>query len=75
MPKREPLNFERNAPDFKLQSVSGEAVQLSSLWAEKPLLLAFALLAVGSPCFCHSITPPAMLVTCLYPAPSKISRP
>ncbi len=41
MPKSEPLNFERSAPDFKLQSVSGEAIQLSSLWAEKPLLLAF----------------------------------
>jgi peroxiredoxin len=41
MPKREPLNFNRSAPDFTLQSVTGENVQLSSLWAQKPLLLAF----------------------------------
>jgi len=41
MPKSEPLNFNHSAPDFTLQSVTGEFVQLSSLWAQKPLLLAF----------------------------------
>jgi peroxiredoxin len=41
MPKSETLNFNQSAPDFTLQSVTGEFVQLSSLWAQKPLLLAF----------------------------------
>jgi peroxiredoxin len=41
MPKSKPLNFNHSAPDFTLQSVTGESVQLSSLWAQKPLLLAF----------------------------------
>lgn len=41
MKKERRLNFNRNAPDLTLQTPSGETVQLSSLWAEKPLLLAF----------------------------------
>lgn len=35
------LNFNRNAPDLTLQTPSGEDVRLSSLWKDKPLLLAF----------------------------------
>ncbi len=41
MKKTRRLNFNRNAPDLTLQKPSGESVRLSSLWAEKPLLLAF----------------------------------
>ena len=35
------LNFNSSAPDLALQTPSGDLVQLSSLWADKPLLLAF----------------------------------
>jgi peroxiredoxin len=41
MKKQTKLNFNRTAPDLVLQSIHGEAVQLSSLWAQQPLLLAF----------------------------------
>ena len=39
--KNNPLNFDRSAPDLVLLNTQGEPVQLSSLWAERPLLLAF----------------------------------
>lgn len=35
------LNFNRMAPDLALLNTKGEPVQLSSLWAQRPLLLAF----------------------------------
>jgi len=35
------LTFNRGAPDLSLMDTSGKPVQLSSLWQEKPLLLAF----------------------------------
>ncbi len=35
------LNFNSPAPDLTLQTPSGGSVQLSSLWKESPLLLAF----------------------------------
>jgi peroxiredoxin len=35
------LNFNRSAPDLALLDTTGETVQLSSLWAQRPLLLAF----------------------------------
>jgi peroxiredoxin len=35
------LNFNQIAPDLKLQGVDGAEIQLSSLWAQRPLLLAF----------------------------------
>lgn len=41
MAKNRQLNFNRSAPDLTLVNTSGEPVQLSSLWAERPLLLAF----------------------------------
>ncbi len=41
MAKIQHLNFNRPAPDLTLLNTAGEPVQLSSLWAEKPLLLAF----------------------------------
>jgi peroxiredoxin len=41
MAKNKQLNFNRSAPDLTLQDTSGEPVQLSSLWAGRPLLLAF----------------------------------
>jgi peroxiredoxin len=41
MAKNKQLNFNRSAPDLILQDTSGEPVQLSSLWAGRPLLLAF----------------------------------
>lgn len=41
MAKNKQLNFNRNAPDLTLQDTSGQPVQLSSLWAQRPLLLAF----------------------------------
>ena len=41
MSKNKHLSFNRNAPDLALQDASGKTVQLSALWAEKPLLLAF----------------------------------
>lgn len=39
--KKKQLNFNSPAPDLQLQDTSGNPVLLSSLWAEKPLLLAF----------------------------------
>jgi peroxiredoxin len=41
MTKNNHLNFTSPAPDLTLQDVSGKPVRLSSLWQEKPLLLAF----------------------------------
>ena len=41
MPSKKQLNFNRPAPDLTLLDTSGEPVQLSSLWARRPLLLAF----------------------------------
>jgi len=41
MSKKIRLNFNHQAPDLTLLDVSGQPVQLSSLWEEKPLLLAF----------------------------------
>lgn len=35
------LNFNHNAPDLTLMDLNGEPVQLSSLWTQRPLLLAF----------------------------------
>jgi peroxiredoxin len=40
MAKSKRLNFNNSAPDLVLVSTAGEPVQLSSLWAERPLLLA-----------------------------------
>jgi peroxiredoxin len=39
MAKHKRLNFDNCAPDLALTSTTGEMVQLSSLWAERPLLL------------------------------------
>jgi peroxiredoxin len=41
MAKNKRLNFNHRAPDLTLLNTAGEAVQLSSLWAQRPLLLAF----------------------------------
>jgi peroxiredoxin len=41
MVKNQQLNFNRSAPDLALLNTSGQAVQLSSLWVKRPLLLAF----------------------------------
>jgi len=41
MTKQKPLNFNRSAPDMTLLNIAGEPVQLSSLWAQRPLLLSF----------------------------------
>jgi peroxiredoxin len=41
MAKNRHLNFNHQAPSVTLLNSSGETVQLSSLWAERPLLLAF----------------------------------
>lgn len=41
MTKQKPLNFNRSAPDTTLLNIAGEPVQLSSLWAQQPLLLSF----------------------------------
>lgn len=41
MTRKRQLNFDRSAPDLMLLDTAGESVQLSSLWAERPLLLAF----------------------------------
>ncbi len=41
MDKNKQLNFNQAAPDLTLLNTSGEAVQLSSLWVQRPLLLAF----------------------------------
>ena len=41
MAKMKHLNFNHTAPDLALRNPAGEPVQLSSLWHDKPLLLAF----------------------------------
>jgi peroxiredoxin len=41
MAKNRQLNFNRSAPDLALLDAAGKTIQLSSLWAERPLLLAF----------------------------------
>ena len=41
MPKKKLIDFNRIAPDLVLSDASGQPVQLSSLWASQPLLLAF----------------------------------
>jgi peroxiredoxin len=41
MAKTRQLNFNRSAPDLTLLNIIGEPVQLSSLWTQSPLLLAF----------------------------------
>ena len=41
MKKEKQLNFYHNAPDLELQDTAGQQVRLSSLWQERPLLLAF----------------------------------
>jgi peroxiredoxin len=41
MASKKQLNFNRAAPDLILLDTTGEPVQLSSLWAGRPLLLAF----------------------------------
>ncbi len=41
MANKKHLNFHHNAPDIELMDVNRNPVQLSSLWQEKPLLLAF----------------------------------
>jgi len=41
MKKNQTLNFNRNAPDLVLLDTKGKPVQLSSLWANQPLLLSF----------------------------------
>jgi len=41
MARKKQLNFNRAAPDVTLLDTAGRPVQLSNLWAEKPLLLAF----------------------------------
>ena len=41
MTKKKQLNFNSPAPDLELKDVNGDPVQLSSLWAQRPLLLAF----------------------------------
>lgn len=41
MTKKKQLNFNEAAPDLAVLDTAGQRVQLASLWAEKPLLLAF----------------------------------
>lgn len=41
MTKNRQIQFNHSAPDLVLMNTKGEPVQLSSLWADKPLLLAF----------------------------------
>ncbi len=41
MAKNKQLGFNRSAPDLTLLNTAGEPVKLSSLWAQRPLLLAF----------------------------------
>lgn len=41
MKKTKQLNFNQSAPDMTLLDVQGKPVKLSSLWAKRPLLLAF----------------------------------
>jgi len=41
MKRKFQLNFDDLAPDFEVLTTTGEPVRLSTLWTEKPLLLAF----------------------------------
>jgi peroxiredoxin len=41
MKNRQHLHFNQPAPDFLLMDIDGQEVQLSSLWQNKPLMLAF----------------------------------
>jgi peroxiredoxin len=41
MPNNRRLNFNWSAPDLTLLNTAGEPVRLSSLWQQRPLLLAF----------------------------------
>lgn len=41
MAKQKQLGFNRMAPDLELLDISGNPVRLSSLWSQRPLLLAF----------------------------------
>ena len=41
MNKKHLLNFNDSAPDLEVLDVKGKAVKLSSLWAKRPLVLAF----------------------------------
>lgn len=41
MARNKQLNFNRSAPDLALLNTAGEAVLLSSLWKQRPVLLAF----------------------------------
>ena len=41
MARNKQLNFDRSAPDLALLNTAGEAVLLSSLWKQRPMLLAF----------------------------------
>ena len=41
MAKNKHLNFNHSAPDLVLLNTDGQSVQLSSLWRQRPLLLAF----------------------------------
>jgi peroxiredoxin len=41
MTRKKQLNFNNKAPDLTLLDLTGKPVSLSSLWVEKPLLLAF----------------------------------
>lgn len=41
MKKSKQLNFNRSAPDLTLQTITEQPLMLSSLWAQRPLLLAF----------------------------------
>lgn len=41
MPKDKRINFNHDAPDVTLLDTAGNAVQISSFWKERPLLLAF----------------------------------
>lgn len=41
MARNKQLNFRRSAPDLALLDTAGEAVLLSSLWKQRPMLLAF----------------------------------
>jgi peroxiredoxin len=41
MTRTRQINFNHTAPDLELHDITGKPVQLSSLWAQRPLLLAF----------------------------------
>lgn len=41
MPRKPQISFNSSAPDLALRAANGSEIQLSSLWRERPLLLAF----------------------------------